>query len=225
MNDHKNITTFDITWKIPFNIRLKIILICNDNWCFSDKTCTFNRFHIKSDKFLTNNNLIPLFICASNPFPSRLTVSIPMCINISTPSSETMPTACLFGKSTVTVPFTGETNSPWFGSITRPYPITPDENTGSVAWLSDLTWPASGLITSVVSVKTVGSTKPSEASLSVSCACPSSSVFEEYQYHSNHNINNHNNRKDSPILGFNRENSWKTTNTNRVCLDAKDCWK
>lgn len=48
---------------------------------------------------------------------------------------------------------TGETNSPWFGSITRPYPITPDENTGSVAWLSNLTWPASGLITSVVSVK------------------------------------------------------------------------
>ena len=35
----------------------------------------------------------------------------------------------------------------------------------------------------------------------------SSFVKEEYQYHSSHNINNHNNRKDSPILGFNRENS------------------
>ena len=100
-----------------------------------------------------------------------------MCISISTPSSETIPTACLVGKSTVTVPFTGETNSPWLGSMTTPCPITPDEKTGSVAWLSGLTWPASGLTTSADSARTVGCTKPSEASLRASCACPSSSVF------------------------------------------------
>ena len=79
-----------------------------------------------------------------------------MCISISTPSSETMPTACLVGKSTVTVPFTGETNSPWLGSMTTPCPMTPDEKTGSVAWLSGLTWPASGLTTSADSARTVG---------------------------------------------------------------------
>ena len=55
--------------------------------------------------------------------------------------------------------------------------MTPDEKTGSVAWLSGLTWPASGLTTSADSARTVGCTKPSEASLSASCACPSSSVF------------------------------------------------
>ena len=52
--------------------------------------------------------------------------------------------------------------------MTTPCPMTPDEKTGSVAWLSGLTWPASGLTTSAVSARTVGSTKPSAASLSAS---------------------------------------------------------
>ena len=43
-----------------------------------------------------------------------------------TPSSETIPMACLVGKRTVTVPLTGEVNSPWLGSMTRPCPMTPD---------------------------------------------------------------------------------------------------
>ena len=40
--------------------------------------------------------------------------------------------------------------------MTTPCPITPDEKTGSVAWLSGLTWPASGLTTSADSARTDG---------------------------------------------------------------------
>ena len=115
----------------------------------------------------------------SKPLPSRPTVSIPMWMSNSTPSSETIPMACLVGKRTVTVPLTGEVNSPWLGSMTRPCPITPDAKTGSVAWLNSFTWPASGLTIST-EARVAGSWVTNSASswaTNSACKAVSSSVF------------------------------------------------
>lgn len=90
-------------------------------------------------------NFIPFFTKGVKYFPSKLTVSIPTWIKISTPESEVMPIACPVGKKVVIVPLTGEITSPFVGSIARPFPIYPLENTSSFTSDKGKTFPSSGV--------------------------------------------------------------------------------
>lgn len=65
----------------------------------------------------------PCVVWAEKYFPSNCTVSIPIWIKISAPSSVVIPIAWLVGNKAETVPDTGETNLPSDGSIATPFPV------------------------------------------------------------------------------------------------------
>lgn len=91
-------------------------------------------------------------------FPFKLTVSNPICINISAPLFEVIPTAWPVGNNTETIPSTGLTNLPSEGTIAIPFPSAPLANTWSETWDNSLISPLRGLV--IISVLMVSSMSP-----------------------------------------------------------------
>ena len=83
--------------------------------------------------FLTES---PCFTDNSKPLPSNSTVSMPICINNSTPSVVVKPTACPVGNNVVISPSAGAYSLPSVGSIATPFPKAPEAKTGSCTFSS-----------------------------------------------------------------------------------------
>ena len=113
--------------------------------------------------FLSNsNNKSPAFtleftdVLTLNPLPFIFTVSIPTCIKTSTPSSESKPIACLVSAINSIVPLNGAYTLLSTGSIATPFPIAPEENTGSLTFSNSITLPDIGLFISLTPVFKTG---------------------------------------------------------------------
>ena len=77
--------------------------------------------------------------------PSNFTVSIPTCINTSTPLSVVIPIAWNVGKNVVRTPLAGETIFPSKGSMAIPFPNAPQANASSSTFDNSFIFPFNGL--------------------------------------------------------------------------------
>ena len=91
--------------------------------------------------FLTES---PCFTDNSKPLPSNSTVSMPICINNSTPSVVVKPTACPVGNYVVISPSAGAYSLPSVGSIATPFPKISSPKVGSLTLLIATVFPFTG---------------------------------------------------------------------------------